>query len=797
MKSQITRKLVKTLILIGFVYQLYDITHEYLRFTYSIEVNVKPVFAVIPSVTICVDQRHEIKSSKTFTITTNPYNRTIFCLYHDSSRNGFYSCDDFDAQTFIRYKKNSICLTYLNQDKYIETKILVLAAALYNRAEFIFHPPYTPSHFERSNKFVIKMESMSEQKGADIKVKKFVQILLPFPYSTNCFDYSVNRRNNIWPKSQTDCKLEYMRRKELHECRHNFYWNQHLFDNNPQILDFNHTIQTNCSVKVDHDMLDKNCKKDCYNSEISVTSDKYTTKFHGSLAFYGRRQNNFIHSTYFAKLDLVTYFSTVGGLISIYLGHCIYTITSIIFKSALLICDIFIILKKKRIFTQIKRLIIAIKLTSNLIFLGVILYQLNDISTKFLRFNEKAVISFRDNYRLPRIDLMLEPRMNYVKLEEKYPDIHKKILSEVKSNYLTNIHLIDFLIKNISEMKYLTNFDEINLNCMIKFSNYEIKCPEPVEIIRTFPIMKISVGYQFFSNNINYNNTPISFSIEISGNIYITVLSIFFSSGSILEYNHEKHFLNKIIQPFHINNLVLNQKFASRFSKKNEICIDRKQGEIIETEKDELILDCLNQNLNQTFGCLPVFGVSSWIRLERDLNQFQYEICPKNITNDPSLVNSTLHTCSAKINPFCETQLFEVFNNYKEYNKPFSTKINIIPKNNLMPEFKQKYRMNFMDWIYNCGGIIGLWFGWSALSVAALPQLIIQHCKLIKIYYHNFKLYLIIRKKRKSVNYHFITINNFQVIVYHKPHNFVSNLTFLDNKCGKFVLMLLSPICKK
>ena len=54
MNSQIPRKVLKTLILIGFVYQLYDLTADYLRYNYLIEVEVKPVIAVVPSVTVCV-----------------------------------------------------------------------------------------------------------------------------------------------------------------------------------------------------------------------------------------------------------------------------------------------------------------------------------------------------------------------------------------------------------------------------------------------------------------------------------------------------------------------------------------------------------------------------------------------------------------------------------------------------------------------------------------------------------------------------------------------------------------------
>ena len=55
MNSQIPRKVLKTVILIGFVYQLYDLIADYLRFNYLIEIEVKPIREVLPSVTICVN----------------------------------------------------------------------------------------------------------------------------------------------------------------------------------------------------------------------------------------------------------------------------------------------------------------------------------------------------------------------------------------------------------------------------------------------------------------------------------------------------------------------------------------------------------------------------------------------------------------------------------------------------------------------------------------------------------------------------------------------------------------------
>ena len=181
-------------------------------------------------------------------------------------------------------------------------------------------------------------------------------------------------------------------------------------------------------------------------------------------------------------------------------------------------------------------------------------------------------------------------------------------------------------------------------------------------------------------------------------------------------------------------------------------------------EINEINLDCINRELNETFGCLPIVGVYTRIRLERDLNHFKYTICSKSIANRHKPNSQPIHIeCFQK--PFCETQMFDVFNNHRTYDKPFSTKIIVFFRNTLIPEYKQNYRMNFNDWFYNCGGIIGLWFGWSAMSVSDTPLLFLHYFKLIISYYRHFKQYLFV-KKRVHPKHHFVIIDNYQVIIY-------------------------------
>ena len=86
MNYQIPRKVGTILILVAFVYQLYDVTRDYLRYNYLIEVDVKEGFGIIPSVTVCVNRLHRTNSfNQSAQNWTKSYlsfhKKTIICLY--------------------------------------------------------------------------------------------------------------------------------------------------------------------------------------------------------------------------------------------------------------------------------------------------------------------------------------------------------------------------------------------------------------------------------------------------------------------------------------------------------------------------------------------------------------------------------------------------------------------------------------------------------------------------------------------------------------------------------------------
>ena len=50
--------------------------------------------------------------------------------------------------------------------------------------------------------------------------------LLPAPFSTDCFEYSINANDEKSPSTQQMCMFEYMQEKERNVCGQNYFWNQ-------------------------------------------------------------------------------------------------------------------------------------------------------------------------------------------------------------------------------------------------------------------------------------------------------------------------------------------------------------------------------------------------------------------------------------------------------------------------------------------------------------------------------------------------------------------------------------------
>ena len=228
-----------------------------MRFNYVIELEFGDEKHMLPSITVCLNESHHDDKNDS-NIYRIPFEIFAFRDHHLLSFNQLV-----DHQIYARYSFKTMCLTYFyNSNEYYFGEIY-FKVFYYQRVKLIIHLQNNPSQFEKNNIIECKMEHKYI-----IHLKKFQRNLLTSPYDTNCQDYSSVQQNNNGFKSQTDCKLDYMRRKELEICGKNYYWIQYPFVKNNHSMNFSQTV-VNCTVRLDEILLNRLCKPDCLSIDLS------------------------------------------------------------------------------------------------------------------------------------------------------------------------------------------------------------------------------------------------------------------------------------------------------------------------------------------------------------------------------------------------------------------------------------------------------------------------------------------------------------------------------------------------
>ena len=252
-----------------FIFQFCDIFNDYFHYNYSIELDFEVVSRTLPSITICINKRHDVsdqwKNWKT------PFgNQTIVCIYSTNINDRLQDCNE--GKVYLRYRHKEICLTFFNNktENYYKIQyygiLIVLSSLKYKQQKVIIHPPDTPSHFEINNVFVSQGFQFN-----DFNIKRVSRFTLPKPYSTDCHDYSQNGVSSLLQRSQSYCMFEYMRKEELNKCGKYIYWNQYVIDTKNQMLNYKNNDSNECIVNFNYKLLSRLCKIDCINDKYTVS----------------------------------------------------------------------------------------------------------------------------------------------------------------------------------------------------------------------------------------------------------------------------------------------------------------------------------------------------------------------------------------------------------------------------------------------------------------------------------------------------------------------------------------------
>ena len=691
----------KTIVLVGFLLQFYDLTQDYLHYNFMIESSIKSVNNIMPSITLCMDQG-ERKFLKNIDLDVfNPVHMKCMYIIFRGMKWSRKNCKEIDDEIFVRYRNNSFCLNYLGDLRNISNEKSVtvfLHTILYNRVDVIFHPGYTPSHFQRKS-FSAKMPSMIW-----VELKKTVIRSLPSPYSTDCFDYSSNALNKVWPKSQTDCKLEHMRRKERRICGQNYHWiNYSNKINNGNLT--SRSTQHNCTVNATGDLsLDKTCKTECvqtiFHEHFTVSklgnSKSIVITITGIKSFYKDIK-------YVGKMNLLTYFSSFGGLISMWMGLSAVLLTDVLYKQSNRFLEFIYYSNIKHSINRFRKYTRLFKIVCKLIFLLLMCYQIFDKTENYLEYQKATKISFHEKFTFPKIILSMSFQAN------KNFDLNSTI-EKIKCE----IHL-DQIIIDCPKPKVLFGWENANILIYLSYFNPQL-------------------GKYLTNFHHAQGIKKIHFEFLKLKTVHSDGIFFYFTNQLITTNSHTVYISLNSLKLYKINNFFIESNNYKRITLENGVkCQIRESVLFSDLIFDYLLIDCEQKAVNRTLHCLP--KRSKLFLVEPDSYKINFNFCPDHINIDYNSVEKNFDKCYEILSPDCEMQLFNVHNTVlnTQHNTDTkgSTEINIIPVNTIMTQYTEIYRMSFNDLIYQLGGIIGVWFGWSLITPSEIIPMLILKCKMI------------------------------------------------------------------
>ena len=708
-------------ILILFFYQFYDLIDNYFRYDYSFKLDFDTSSRTLPSITICLNEKHDL--THLFENYKNPYgNKTVVCYSNDDLSIKYY--DFNEEKLYKRYRHKDICLTFLNHKNTFYEELLSKSARvsflsfMYSQQTVIIHPPDTVSHFELNNVFVSK-----RAKFLILNLVKETKFTLPKPYWTDCHDYSQYRKSSQSPRSQSYCMLEYMRKEELKKCGKNIYWNQFSINNDNQVFDYKGNYSVECIVKMNFKLLSRLCKIDCVSITYKIKSVISESESWNPILEIPLPRKYNINLVYEPKMTMVTMFSNLGGLISMYFGLSMIDLGIIAY-------DIFI----KFITRKFIKLTLAIlKNSLKILIYFIMMFQLYIILITYFGSNTIIKINFNTNYKFSKIALSSEPILDIESNDKYFPEFKENYESmhDINDKHrLINFHLYNIFLQNLTTFVYITRLFDRKIECSIELgNNILLDCGE-IKLSKIIFSSTMYLLYEIPSENMinitrlnNFNRLSIKF-FQPNYNTYSNIIQTFytiFHNSIFTSYLpgefHSRTLYNDIV----INNFIVEPTYYRKLTYFGRQCNPRVRPLFDDSLTDDCIMDCVRKRSIDDLNCIPFKFNFGFIRWKKDIIESNRDIC--NLTDNLKIrENDYILKCIDECKFDCELVLSKVTAFYpKVYIKRQNyILITIIPKSNLIVQYEEQYVMDGWELIYQLGGVVGMWVGWSAISISSI-----------------------------------------------------------------------------
>jgi hypothetical protein len=740
---------------ITLIYQIISVTISYSQFETVIDMKAFSHLKNEPTITICLKNDFEFPKRAHSLYIENHFHNPIGCDFKENGENLDVKCDKLTKIVESVTTLSQRCRSYFSQifdNKSLDRSSNFLIDNNINVFSLI-HQKKTPPHFARQ-KIEIPKSTITA-----IDYSRIVTKLLPFPYSTDCYDYENEENPILNYKSREDCIVKHLEKKEFNECGCNkrwFYGYSHHQNLSNICLK---SIECKFNAKSEMKLLDKICKSNCLNEYYMNIFDtqevvKSLLAMNAKYLWLGITKKHEILFTYLPKMNFIEYLCSVGGLISMWFGFSVYDLVLIfakeIKKNILLLVSmkcqflITVIVKFKEIITsKVNHIFSSITI---IVFSALMLIQIIAIISSYLDFDVVTRFDVQQMKLIPNVMFGSLPLPNNLsKLYEIYPQMKQEIdtineskeinedesyakymkYSKVAAKY--GKYLVQLLIDNrMNDFHSISQTNNYIESCQIKiFDDLELKNCAPGEFgIENINLESIVMMKRFDFSKLDVKNKVEkitfrlkSFENEISAILYLT-LTQYSPRSMVLITSYTK----------------TTASFSTFLTKKlrsNEIkCIsEENQKDFSEDYFDFCRYDCVVDKINQLCGCVLVYHVPFFFN--KNFLKNNYTFCENcSVSLDNSTVSSIKNQCKKICKPLCNSLNFET---KTQVSKHVSNKtiLEIIPMKTSRIAYIETLKTDFDRLIYNCGGILGLWFGITPIKAVDLVQYIPKIYKIL------------------------------------------------------------------
>ncbi len=331
------RSLNKFLRLMAFItlfYQIISATISYSEFETVIDMKAISDLENEPTITLCLKNDFEFAKRAQNIMTQHYFHNPIGRRLVKYGQNLYAKCSKFTKIVESVTTLSQRCRSYFSQ--LFDNKSMPINDFFfffdYNISAFaLIHQKKTPPHFARQ-----KIE-IPKSTNTIIDYTRIVTKLLPFPYSTDCYDYGNEENPVLNYKSREDCIVKHLEKKEFNECSCNKRW-FYGYSRRQNLSNIcQNSIECKFNEKSEMKSLEKICKNNCLNEYYMNICDiqreeRELSAFNINALSLIQPKKHDILFTYLPKINLIEYFCSVGGLISMWFEFSVYDLVLLFAK---------------------------------------------------------------------------------------------------------------------------------------------------------------------------------------------------------------------------------------------------------------------------------------------------------------------------------------------------------------------------------------------------------------------------------------------------------------------------------